>query len=366
MPALVGEFRTDVATVLGALSVYLAGLGVGQLVYGPLSDQHGRRPLLIVGMVVFILGSCVCALAGSISIFLWGRLLQALGAGAAATLGRAMIRDVHGLEGSASTIGYSVMAATVASGIAPVVGGLLDEYAGWRSIFFVLALIGAVLLIVCIFALPETRPKADRLSGRADWIGYVTLLRSGPFVRHALFSSFLFGCWYGFVSGVPIIVIGVWGESSTSFALWWTVGSACYIVGNYLAGRYSRSVGIGRMILAGSVIVLAGAAILVGFALLDVRHPLAMFGPMGILLIGSGISQPSAAAGAINANHDRIGAASALLGSMQIVFAMACITLIGALPSTTALSFVCVCAGMAFAAVLAYAALSPRGAAAVT
>jgi DHA1 family bicyclomycin/chloramphenicol resistance-like MFS transporter len=138
------------------------------------------------------------------------------------------------------------------------------------------------------------------------------------------------------------------------------VGSASYVTGNFLAGRYSRPLGSQRMIAYGSVLILAGAGALLASAVMDVRHPLALFGPMGILLVGFGISQPSAVTGAMGNDPAMIGAASALLGTTQIVAGMACITLIGALPATSALSVGIVCSSMTFAAVAGYITLSER------
>lgn len=354
MPALVVEFRTDVATVLAALTIYLAGLGIGQMIYGPLSDRHGRKPLLIIGIAIFVLGTLVCGFATDIGTFLAGRFLQALGGAAGASLGRAMIRDVHGREASASTYGYMVMATTVANGLAPVVGGMIDQSLGWRAVFHLLAGFAVLLLGFCIFALPETlRRDADR-NQKTEQGSFLALMTLPIFLANALFASFMFGSWYAFVAGAPIVMVNAWGASSTGFGLWWTLGSVCYVVGNYLAGRYSQKLGLETMVRIGSIFIAAGAAILVLCAYIDLRHPLAIFGPMGVLLIGFGISQPSAVAGAVDADPKRIGAASALLGSMQIALAMAGITAVGLMPQDSAMSFALVCSGACAAAIAGY------------
>ena len=360
MPSLVREFHTTSGKVLAAISIYLAGLALGQLIYGPGSDRYGRKPLLIACVVTFTLGSGCCALANGMTAFLGGRLLQALGAGAGATLSRAMIRDVYGKEGSAAAIGYTVMAATVAGGIASVAGGILDEYGGWRATFWFLVILGVALAIICSVRLKETRLDSPRPTSSRPFAGYARLLVSRTFLRHTVFASCLYGCWYAFVSGVPLVAVGTWRMPADKFALWWMVGSACYVAGNFLAGRYSRALGSQRMIAYGSVLVVAGASALLASAVVDVKYPLALFGPMGILLVGFGISQPSAVTGAMGTDPAMIGAASALLGSTQIVVGMASITLIGALPATSALSVAIVCSSMTFAAVAGYIALSER------
>src|SRR4051794_1639272 len=234
MPGLVDAFRTDIPTIYLALSLYLVGLGIGQLLYGPASDRYGRKPPLLVGLALFCLGSALCAAAANVELFLAGRVLQALGGASGTVLGRAMIHDVHGSEGSASAIGYMVMASTIGTGMAPALGGGLDRWFGWRSIFLLLAAAGCTLLAVCAIRVPETVAPSQGFA-RRPLLAELRILLSAPvFMRYALYSPFLFAAYYAFVSGSPIVMIAVWRSSPEAFAPWWVLGSACYVIGNFL------------------------------------------------------------------------------------------------------------------------------------
>jgi DHA1 family bicyclomycin/chloramphenicol resistance-like MFS transporter len=358
MPAIVAAFGSKTTVVVNTVSIFMLGLGLGQLVYGPISDRFGRRRPLLFGLMLFAIGSVICSTATSIDMFILGRLVEALGAAAAIVLSRAIARDLFGRERAASMLGYTMMAATVGGGLAPVLGGFIHQVAGWRAVFLFLFALSVVLIIGCAWWLPvsqsprKSRPDVSRLATMAR------LLFQRSFLRHALFSSFLFGCWQAFVSGVSLVVIGLWGASETRFALWWTTTSGAYILGNFLAGRLSTAHGSHRMITRGSWLVGAGATGLLAGAMLDIDHPVALFLPIGVLLIGSGMAQASAATSAMEANPEHIGIGSAMLGGMQIMFSIAAITVIAQLSFSVALPFAAVCSAMAFAGIAAYFALS--------
>jgi DHA1 family bicyclomycin/chloramphenicol resistance-like MFS transporter len=183
------------------------------------------------------------------------------------------------------------------------------------------------------------------------------LLGSRFFMRYALYSAFLFAAYYAFVSGSPIIMIGVWQHSPESFAIWWVMGSASYILGNYLAGRLSRALGADRMIAIGTRLALAGGGLLLLLASAGIVHPLSIFAPIGIVFVGNGIAQPSALSRAMDFDAALVGSGAACVGCMQIAFGVATITLLGALPSVSFLSFSSVCAAAIALATVSYVAL---------
>jgi MFS transporter, DHA1 family, multidrug resistance protein len=353
MPGLVVIFRTDVATIYLALSLYLVGLAIGQLAYGPLSDRFGRRPLLLIGMAIYAAGSVLCTLAVDVPSFLAGRVLQALGGCAGLVLGRVMVRDVHESGKAASVIGYMVMITTLGTGVAPLIGSVLDENFGWRAVFVFCSVTGALVLALCVRWAPETRQVRVALSSGPSLVrSYPRLLSMRPFVRCALYASFLYASYAAFFAGAPIIMIDLWGYSQISFAAWWSVGSASYLFGNFLAGRFSVDLKVERMMAIGTPLLALSAVLLIGLLAAGVDHPFSIFVPIGLSFIGTGIAQPSAISTAIGADPEIGGAASALLGFMQIAFGAIAITLVGVLPQT-AIAFALVSGGALVLAVLA-------------
>ncbi|MBJ3775991.1 multidrug effflux MFS transporter [Acuticoccus mangrovi] len=357
MPEMAVALGTDIGALTAAVSVFLGGLGLGQFLYGPLSDRHGRRPAMLLGLAIFVVGSLACAAATSLSALLVARVVQALGAAAGATVVRTIIRDVYGPERAASMIGYTIMAAAIAAGFGPMLGSMLDMIAGWRSVFVALAGAGGVLFVLCYLRLDESLVNKRAATGGIGLADCFALLRSAPFLRYALFSAALFGSWYGFVSGVPVVILDAWQLRPVDFVMWWPITTGSYVLGNFLAGRFSQKLGPHRMVLTGSRLVFCGAGLLVAFAATGIAHPAVLFAPMGLVLIGSGLSQPNALASAMNAAPDHVGSASAMSGMLQIAAAMICITTIGALPMVTALSFALVISGCAFVGLLAHAVL---------
>ena len=146
MPGLARYFATDIATVQLTLTLYLAGIAAGQLVYGPLSDHYGRRPLMLAGLGLYAVSALVASLAQSIEVLILGRIAQALGGCAGIVITRAIIRDVYDRDRGASVLGYVTMAMTIAPAMAPVIGGYLDHWVGWRAGLWVLTAYGALLL----------------------------------------------------------------------------------------------------------------------------------------------------------------------------------------------------------------------------
>ena len=132
MPRLEVDLSTSYAMVQLTLSLYLVGLAVAQLAYGPLSDRYGRRPLMITGVCIFLVGTVICIVAPSITILIIGRVLQAIGGCAGVVLGRAIVRDMYDRDKSASMLAYITMSMVVAPMLSPTIGGLIDEYYGWR------------------------------------------------------------------------------------------------------------------------------------------------------------------------------------------------------------------------------------------
>ena len=319
MPGLVGLFGTDYGTVQLTLTLYLAGVAIGQLIYGPISDRIGRRPTLLAGLAIFALSSLACSFAGSIDMLIAGRIFQALGGCAGMVLGRAIVRDVYERDEAAPVIAYITMAMAVAPMIGPAIGGFLDSAFGWYAGFYVVAAVGGAVLLYAIPSLHETHPQREtRIDVGALLRSYGTLLQSKAFLGYTLNTSFSIGCFFAFLTSAPYVTINILGLEPQVYGFFFIIVSLSYMSGNFTATRLSRRLGIDRMILLGCSVSLLGALILTTLSALSVISATAIFLPFALVAFGNGMSQPNAIAGAVSVNPAIAGAASGLMGFLQM------------------------------------------------
>ena len=319
MPGLQAAFNTDYATVQLTLTFYLASLAVSQLVIGPVSDRFGRRPVFLGGMVLYIAASMGCIFATSIEALIAGRILQAAGGCAGIVLARAIIRDLYERDKAASLIGYVTMAMVVAPMIAPAIGGVLDAWGGWQSGFYLVTVLGAAVLVMAWSRLHETHHNRTVSAGFARLArNCAALLREPVFLGYALNSAFGSGIFFSFLAGAPYIVTAVMGRTPAEYGVYFIIVSLGYMFGNFLSGRFAERAGIVRMVASGSIISIAGLALLIVFTALGIDQPYAIFAPMCVVAVSNGLTIPSATSGAISVRPDITGSASGLAGFFQI------------------------------------------------
>ncbi len=196
LPLFATVFDESPPRVQLVLTLYLAGIAGGQLVYGPLSDRFGRRPMLIAGLMLFFVGTLLCGFAWSLAALIFGRVLEALGACAGIVLGRAIIRDVYEREAAARGLAIVMMAMSLAPGISPAIGAYLAEWVDWRAIFAVLGILGAIVLALTVARLGETNAHPARLHLVGMAGAYIALLRSPQFLGFALCSACTSASWF--------------------------------------------------------------------------------------------------------------------------------------------------------------------------
>jgi DHA1 family bicyclomycin/chloramphenicol resistance-like MFS transporter len=324
LPGLARAFATDVAEVQLTLSVFLAGLAGGQLVYGPLSDRFGRRPALIGGLVIYVAGTLACIFAPSMSVLILGRFLQAAGACAGPVLGRAVVRDVHGREGAARILSYLAAAMALAPAIGPILGGFLEVWFGWQANFAALLVYGVGGLAATLVMLPETNTQPDPAATRPLRIltNYGALLRHRSFLGYALCNACAYSGIFSFISGSSFVLVDVVGLPPDQYGFCFAAIVVGYIVGTVVGGRITRRVGIDRMVAMGAAVSIAGGLALAagGWFGAD-RGPAGVAVivlPMMLYMVGTGFVMPNSTAGGIGPFPHMAGAASALLGFFQM------------------------------------------------
>jgi len=359
MPGMVAVFGTDYGTIQLTLTLYLAGVAVAQLFMGPLSDRFGRRPVLLAGVMVFLAGSLMAALADSVLLLIVGRVVQAVGGCAGLVLGRAIVRDTHSREESASMIGYITMAMVVAPMVSPLLGGYIDTWFGWRATFLTVLIVGAVILAFAWLTLHETHHQrhtgGSAGAGVAAMLrGFGVLLRDPAFNGYALNISFTTVVFFSFLAGAPYIMVEILERPSNEYGLYFILIASCYMAGNFLSGRLATRLGPDRMIMTGCLLAVAGVSLLLSLAFTAGISPLVLFCPIMLTALGNGLSLPSATAAAISCRPDYAGTASGLSGFLQMALGGLATLVVGKLQDDTAFPMIGVMFSAAVIALLGF------------
>lgn len=356
LPAIQAGFATSPAAAQLAFSLSTLAIALATLVYGPLSDRIGRRPALLGGLVVYLLGTGLCALAPSLELLVLGRVVQAAGGCAGMVLSRAIVRDLYPREQAAQALAWITMAMVVAPMMAPALGGFLVDLAGWRSIFALGLAVGAGVLLACRARLVETGRPGEPGSAAATMLAsFAVLMRHRAFRGFAAQAAFSMAVFFGFLAAAPFLVVETYGRPALEYGLLFVLISGSFMAGNFAAARLSARLGSERMILLGSLGSLAGAALALALALLGPRTPLALFLPTALGAFAQGLAMPNAQAAIVSVVPGLAGTAAGLSGFLQMATAALAAQLVGSLPTDTpvpATLAMTVCAGLALLGVL--------------
>jgi DHA1 family bicyclomycin/chloramphenicol resistance-like MFS transporter len=316
LPDIGRLLHASVAEVQLTISFYLVGYAIAQIFYGPLSDRHGRRPVLLVALGLYLLATLACALAFSIETLIAARIVQAIGGSGAIVLARTVVRDMY--EGTRVAREMSRVAAIMALAplVAPLVGGVLQTAFGWRSNFVALFCIGAAGWAMVWLLLPETlRQRAPEPVSLASMLrSYRRFLGHMGFVVHLGIATCCLVGLFAWISSAAFVLQDIYGLSALVFGMTFAIGSSGYLLGTTVAARFVVRWGAGRtMGLGTAAMALSGVVMM----LLLVAAPQWGYGiivAVGLYLIGMGMALPQAQAGALLPFPDRAGAASSLMG----------------------------------------------------
>jgi DHA1 family bicyclomycin/chloramphenicol resistance-like MFS transporter len=320
IPGLVAKFAADPASVQLTVSLYLLGLSLAQLISGPLSDRFGRRPVVLVGLVLATIASTAAIFAANIASLIVARVAQSLGASTGQTIGRAIIRDLSERERAASMIGLVTSVTVIMPMAAPLIGGILDTLFGWEAIFVFSAALSVSVLVWAALALPETRRFAGAAGERSHLRADVAALTGSPqFFGYALCAGLGSAPFFSFLGGAPHVVVGMMGRTSAEYGLWFFLPSIGFMAGNFTVSRLAARFGIDALIWWGIALTVAGgllnAAAYVAFPGWEM---ITIFAPQIIIGIGNGLLLPTAVAGAVSIRPQVAGTASGLTGFIQM------------------------------------------------
>lgn len=321
LPAMTQALGTTSHTVQLTITIYLFGFALSQLIYGPMSDKHGRRLLVLAGLGICVLGSFVCAMAPTIGILLFGRLLQGIGAGATNSLFRAIMRDVVSGARMAKIISYIGMGFAIAPAIAPILGGYIQHALGWRANYiFLFILISAVWLLIW-YLFPETNqqrnPHATKLKVVTQ--NYKALLTNKLFMGFTLCSSLAYAGMIAYLTVSPFLFQTVLGLTPVEYGWLALAITAGLVIGQFLNGLLVGFFDSHKMLLAGIIIMLLSGVGMLTIGLLGILNIPAIIIPTILFIIAAAFVFANAMAGALHPFANMAGAAGALYGCLQIL-----------------------------------------------
>ncbi|MGE0577197.1 MAG: multidrug effflux MFS transporter [Reyranella sp.] len=329
LPEAAQALGASLAEMQATMSVYIFGLAIGQLAYGPLSDRFGRRPVLMAGLVLYAAAGLAAAFVSDAHSLIVARLLQALGGSAGLVIGRAIVRDSALPHEAGRRLAVMNLMIVLGPGLAPLVGGVLAASLGWRSIFLGLALLGIVNLLFSWSLLPETR-SADtmpRMSALAR--NYGRLLVSPAFVGFAVGGGCATTSMYAFLGASPFIFMQQLHRPDYEVGLYPAIVMAGVWLGTVAATRLIRRLPIDRLAVSANLLSVLASFVFLGAVLSNqLTVPLAIV-PMFVFGIGVGVASPAALTQALGVDPAVIGSASGLYGFSQMGVGAICTTLVG-------------------------------------
>ncbi len=315
MPQMQIDLQGDVElTVTG----FLIGFSIAQLIWGPISDRFGRKLPLFLGLILFIIGSAACAMSNTITEIVFARIIQALGACVGPMLSRAMVRDMFGRIKAAEMLSTLMILMAIAPIVGPLVGGQLLVVSTWHSIFWMLAVIGIIMLLL-LFKLPETLPKEKR-NNASLWNAfekYGILLRNKEFMAYALCLSFFYVGVYAFVTGSPAVYISHFGVLSQNYG-WLFALNIFGIVSLSFSNRFLvKKYSLDSLLKVSTTIAMLAGIVLIALVKLNIGGIYGVIVPVFFFFSMNGIIAATTTAAALDKVPGMVGAASALIGSLQ-------------------------------------------------
>jgi len=333
LPEIARVFGASTAQVQLTISSYLIGFAIGQIVYGPFSDRHGRKPVILAAAALYCLATLGCALSTSVEMLIVARFVQAIGGSGGIVLARAIVRDLY--SGARAGRELSVMASVMALApvIAPVIGGSLQTAFGWRASFFLLAACGVIGIALIYLLLPETLAKraTEPVSPASMLNSYRIVARNRCYLAYLSLVALSYAGLFAWISGASFVLQDLYGLSPFRFGVAFALGSVGYMTGSAIAARFVGKLGLDLTAGLGAVTLAAGGFGMIAAVGFGLTSAASIVLPVAVYLAGLGMVLSQGIAGAMSPFPERAGAASSLLGFVQQTAAAVCGAVVGVL-----------------------------------
>jgi len=323
------DLQASNAAMQMTVSLYILGLAGGQLIYGPLSDRYGRRPVLMAGLALYTTAGLAAALAPQAYALIAARLFQALGGCAGLVLGRAIVRDTATPATAAKRLALMNLMVTIAPAMAPIIGAALAAALGWRAVLATLCVLGLANFLLAWRQLPETAPVGAHVTAGELTRQYLQLLRSREFLGFAVGGGCATTSMYAFIAAAPFIFVDQLHRPASEVGVYLAILVSGVWLGSAITTRLITRLPIERVMVGGNLVSVLAAFFMLGLVLAGQSSVAGLVAPMFLLTVGAGIASPAALTLAVGVNPRIIGSASGLYGCAQMAMGALCSALAG-------------------------------------
>ena len=320
LPDIAKDLQASYSSIQLTMTSYLFGYAVSQLIYGPLSDSFGRRPIMLIGAFLFVIGSLICMLSMSADLLILGRLVQGVGACAGAVISSAAVRDAFLVSEQGKVFAKMNIAFAIAPGVGPIVGTFVARYSTWHMNFFILLILSAILLVCVYFIFPETIKGKNRsaIHPIKILVNYLNLFMARGYIIYLLILGISVGIVYGCLVEAPVILIDIMKLDQKWFLVIAIGIVFAFMIGSALCSFLCAKLNEDWILVLGLLFILVGSLLLWGFIIIGVVNIWTLLLPMVVVFIGVSFEIPIATARALSPFSERAGSAAAMMGFFQM------------------------------------------------
>lgn len=334
LPLVTEALGTTTSVTQLTISLYMVAVAISTLAYGALSDRYGRKPFLLLGLVLFIGGSLACFYSSSLYGLIAARIVQAVGGAAGMVIARAVIRDSYPAAQAPKYIAQLTMVMIIAPMLSPALGTQIMQHWHWRGVFVFTTIIGSLSLFWVLASLTETlRPQTTKDAKQVNLLqGFAYLLKQPRYCAYAAYTACSSIIFFAFIAATPYIMVQALQRPANEYGYYFIMVSLAYMAGNFCAVKLSGKLSINLLIYYGSGLAVTGLALCIICFSAGWQSPLVLFAGISLSLLGTGLAGPNAQAGALNVAPQLAGTASGLTGFLQMSSGAMAAQLAGLLP----------------------------------